>query len=123
MNTEMIIPKSLSCEVLVLPDMSPTQTVDINVSTGILCFNRKEFEVALNRLNKSVLQHPKAFLPRFIRGLCHYYLMNWNEARKDFEICCKSNEAKKRDEFDQSLAFYNRSVVWMKLQDAKKGNG
>jgi tetratricopeptide (TPR) repeat protein len=115
-----IIPKALSCEVLVLSDMSPAQTVDINVSSGILSFNRKEFDVALNRLNRSILQHRKAFLPRFIRGLCHYHLMNWNDAKKDFEVCCKSNEAKKRDDFDQALAFYNRSVVWMKLQDSKR---
>jgi len=113
------IPDILSCGMKVLPDMNPAQTIDVNVKIGLKAFNRAQYSHALSCLDRSVLQHPELFLPRFVRGLCNYNLLRLHAAERDFTICCQDHHSY-RDDHDQALAFHNRSVIRISLNDTEK---
>lgn len=112
------IPDILSCDIMVLSDMSPAQTIDINVKIGLQSFNRAQYANALSYLDRSILQNPGLFLSRFVRGLCNYNLMHLHTAERDFTICCQARHS--RDDHDQALAFHNRSVIRIRLDETEK---
>lgn len=117
------VPVTLSCDVMELRDMSPSQTVDVNVSMALTDFSRSMYELAIERLNRTLSKNPNAFLPHFIRGICHYHMSNYDAAKRDFTACCcciPEDGSSERHEYDRALAFFNRSVVWMKLNDGSK---
>lgn len=85
------IPDVLSCGLRELPDMSPAQTNDSNISAGLREYAAGNYGAALSRLSRAVEQHergPSAFVPRFVRGLCHDRLGRSEAARRDFALCC-----------------------------------
>ena len=117
------VPVTLSCDVMELRDMSPSQTVDVNVSMALTDFSRSMYDLAIERLNRTLSKNPNAFLPHFIRGICHYHMSNYDAAKRDFTACCcciPEDGSSERHEYDRALAFFNRSVVWMKLNDGSK---
>lgn len=128
------IPDIICHEVILLHDMNPGQTTDMNISLALTDFTRTMYQSTIDRLDRTtLLKDPNAFLPNFIKGVCHYYLDDLENAKKDFTICCAcvvgrssgggggGTEGRKkinkgqRSEYEKALAFFNRSIVWMKL--------
>jgi tetratricopeptide (TPR) repeat protein len=117
-----VIPGILSCDVMVLRDMSPSQTMDVNISMALKDFSRSMYQSSIVRLNRTILKNPHSFLPRFLRGICHYYLECYIASKRDFSVCCMNtcNNNHKDAEYDRALAFFNRSVVWMKMNNSER---
>ena len=99
--------------------MSPAQTIDVNIKIGLIAFDRQQYLSSLNCFDKCVSQHPECFLSRFVRGLCNYYLIELQTAETDFTICCEM-ENSYSDDYTRALAFYNRSIVRMRLGETEK---
>ncbi len=116
------VPPTLSCDVMELRDMNPSQTVDVNISMALTDYSRSMYQAAIHRLTRTLLKHHRnAFIPHFIRGICHYHMNEYDLAKHDFSACCCTiKDGSERQEYDRALAFFNRSVVWMKMNDASK---
>ncbi len=125
-----IVTDILSTDIMSLPNMSPAQTCDVNISMALTYLSRSMFESAIVRLNESIRRHPYSFLPNFIRGICHYRLSNFLKAKIDFTVCCNcfhkatasttNYDRMQRKDYDKALAFFNRSLVWMKMNNTEK---
>lgn len=97
-----------------LPDMTPDQSSDVNVSTGLRDFTCEQYLLSLKRLNKAITHHPKSITPRFVRGLCHEKLCEYELALKDFTVCCELGTEKQQHEC--ALAYFNRGVLNIRLE-------
>ena len=111
----------LSCDIMVLRDMKPDQTRDVNISLALTDFSREMYDTAIERLSRTTLskRKPNSFLPHFIRGVCQFFLEKNLEAKRDFTICCTC-EKFDRDAYDRALSFFNRSLVWIRLNQIPK---
>ena len=100
-------PQLLSCPFKHLPNMSPSQTSDVNVYHALQDFANGEFSTAVKRLNRAISQDSRNFVPKFIRGLCFAALKRFELAHRDFSGCCKIEES--------ALAYFNRGVAMSNL--------
>ena len=115
------IPLIFSADVLIasrmklLPDMTPDQSLDANVSIGLRDFTGEQYKSSLKRLNKAILQHPYDLTPRFVRGLCYEKLCKYELALKDFVVCCQLG-MQDDNRYACALSYYNRGVICACLQ-------
>ena len=92
-SSSVVVPEVLSCQVKELPDMSPSQTIDVNISMGLKDYRSNQYKSAIDRFKKAI-EHNSLFffLPRFVRGLCYYYTKQYDLAILDFSTCSYHQE-------------------------------
>ncbi|GMH56985.1 hypothetical protein TrLO_g11314 [Triparma laevis f. longispina] len=119
------LPVLLSSDFKELPNLSPQQTQDINISHGLRDYASGEHKLALKKFTRAAEQDSSNFLPWFVRGLCYAKLNKWDSAVKDFTKCCNISKADLTDRtaHTAALAFFNRGVArsrCLKFGDAIK---
>ena len=115
------MPDVLSRGLRDLPDMSPAQTNDANLSAGLREYAAGNHVAALSRLDRAIEQHHSAFVPRFVRGLCRSALGRREAALRDFGPCCDPRHTPGcGSSRDRALAHFNRSVVRAEVGDVKR---
>ncbi len=108
---------NLACEVLFpspvqLPNMTGKQSMDRAFAKGLLNYKRSQFNEALQQFQRALKgRHRGSFFPHFVRGLCGFSLGEFQLALDDFTVCCNLSDSPSR----KSLAFFNRSLVHVKL--------
>ncbi len=102
------IPTLLSKGLKSPPSLHPSQTSDINISHGLRDYDNGELRMAIKKLTRAVGQQPHAFLPRFVRGLCHAQRNKFSKAVDDFSACCRIDP-------DSAISYYNRGVAQSSL--------
>ena len=118
------IPLAFSADVLakskmkLLPDMTPDQSLDVNVSIGLRDFTGEQYKSSLKRLNKAIIHHPNDITPRFVRGLCLEKLCQYDLALKDFSVCCQLG-MQYENRYECALAYFNRGVISNCMQNFK----
>mmetsp|Transcript_59564 Transcript_59564/g.69607 ORF Transcript_59564/g.69607 Transcript_59564/m.69607 type:complete len:637 (+) Transcript_59564:347-2257(+) len=104
----------LCCDLKELPDMSPDQTIDVNISKGLKEFQTFNYESSVKRFNVALKRSTTMnnMLATFVRGLCHGKLNNIDLALKDFTNCCTMQQTGSVTNLQEvALSFFNRGVI------------
>lgn len=99
-----------------LPNMNGKQSIDRAFAQGLLNYKRRQFYEASQQFQRALKgRHCGSFVPHFIRGLCSFSLGHYQLALEDFTVCIQASVSQSRTKYEEGLAFYNRSLVHIKL--------
>jgi tetratricopeptide (TPR) repeat protein len=104
-----------------LPNMSGRVKIEKAFAQGFLSYQRHQYLEASQQLQRALKgRHRGSFLAHFLQGLCNYSLGQFKLAHADFSVCCLVADSQARTKCEGSLAFYNRGLVHIKLNEIRK---